>query len=74
MIEHPDFFNVRKMAIIFASGPLLLFMLIIASDFSWQQFRIRQFAQGCSRLDTSGSITKLDGNECRSYLQYRDQK
>lgn len=39
MIDHPDFFNVRKVAIILPAGPLSFLFLLILINFSWHQFR-----------------------------------
>jgi len=69
MIHHPDFFNVRKMAIILASGPILLLLLIGAVDFSWPQFRIWQQPKHSCSVDAPGGITKLTEHECPIYRQ-----
>lgn len=66
MLNHPDFFNVRKSAIALTSGPLILLLLIVVVDFSWQQFKLRQSAL----CNTSAGIAKLNGNnDCSGFQQ-----
>lgn len=70
MIDHPDFFNVRKTVFALASGPLVLLLLIVAVDFSSHQVRLRQSAnQLCNKLELGGTISKLDGNDCPNGFQ-----
>lgn len=62
MLEHPDFFNMRKTAIALAGGPLALLLVIVVVDFSWNQFKLRQAAQLCTKLTPAGVISKLDAS------------
>mgnify|MGYP000035231372 CR=1 FL=1 len=75
MIDQSNFFNVRKTAFALAGGPLVLLLVIVAVDFSWQQFRLRQAAQLCSKLTPMEMSVKNDGNNCpngvRQELQNR---
>jgi hypothetical protein len=42
MVDHPDFFNLRKVAFILAAGPLSFLLLVILINFSWHQVRAWQ--------------------------------
>jgi hypothetical protein len=66
MREHPDFFNVRKMAIALAGAPMLFLLSIALSDFSIHQFKVWQ-ATGvwCTSQDSGGHPLRHYGNECR---------
>lgn len=66
MHEHLDLFNVRKMAIALAIGPLSFLFAIAVSDFSIHQFKVWQAAGvWCTSQNVQGNQIRLYGNECR---------
>lgn len=74
MINQPNFFDVRKTAFALAGGPLVLLLLIVAVDFSWQQFRLKQSAQLCSKLTPMEMSVKNDGNNCPNGVSQKSQQ
>lgn len=75
MIEHPDFFNVRKTAIALAVGPLAFLLLLIGIDFSSQQWQIWQANHSCVKVASSTRVVQPNGNNCSpNQVQYTSQK
>lgn len=72
MINQPNFFDVRKTAFALAGGPLVLLLLIVAVDFSWQQFKLKQSAL-CSKLTPMEMSVKNDGNNCPNGVGQKSQ-
>lgn len=64
MQNHPDFFNVRKMAITFCAGPLGFLLVVIALSVAMHQFQLHASAQACTTATTAGSVAGLFGEEC----------
>ena len=56
MVNHPDFFNLRRMALVLAAGPIGLLLLITLLDFSWHQFRTSQAVDQCERAIQATAI------------------
>jgi hypothetical protein len=65
MLEHPDFFNVRKMAVILAGGPLVFLLLLSLADLSWHQWRVWQAAGVWCTQTTEQGVVKLYGTACQ---------
>lgn len=75
MIDHPDFFNPRKMAVVFAAGPLAFLLVLVAIDFSWHQLKTQRMTNYlCNQPEHAGKITQLDGNQCPGNVQYTGQR
>lgn len=64
MPDHPEFFNVRKMAITFCAGPIAFLLVVIAFSAALHQFRLHASVQTCTTATTAGSVTGLYGDEC----------
>ncbi|MGL5923903.1 hypothetical protein [Chroococcidiopsis sp.] len=75
MIEHPDFFNVRKTAIALAVGPLAFLLLLVGIDFSSHQWQVWQADRSCVKVASSTGVVQLSGNHCSpNQVQYTSQK
>lgn len=66
MSEHPDFLNVRKLALILAGGPIVFLLFLSLADLSWHQFRVWQSAGVWCTQPTATGHVKLYGNACQN--------
>lgn len=73
MINQPNFFDVRKTAFALAGGPLVLLLLIVAVDFSWQQFKLKQSAQLCSKLTAMEMSVMSNRSDCPNGVGQKSQ-
>ena len=77
MIEHPDFFNVRKTAIALAVGPFAFLLLLVGIDFSSHQWQVWQANRSCIQVASVAGVVPSNGNEnnCSpNQAQYTSQK
>lgn len=76
MIQHPDFFDVRKIAIALACGPLVFLLLLVGIDVSLNQWRIGHIANNsCVKVESPVGIMQPNGNNCSaSDIHYTSQK
>ncbi len=65
MSEHPDFLNVRKLALILAGGPIVFLLVLSLADVSWHQLRVWQSVGiWCTHTTEHGPV-KLYGSACQ---------
>jgi hypothetical protein len=74
MIDHPDFFNVRKTAIALAIGPLAFLLLLVGIDFSSHQWQVWQADRSCIKVASSGVAQPSSSNCVPNSIQYTSQK
>jgi len=75
MIEHPDFFNVRKTAIALAIGPFAFLLLLVGINFSSHQWQIWQANNSCVKVASSTGVVQPSGNNCLpNQVQYTSKK
>lgn len=75
MIEHPDFFNVRKTAIALAVGPFAFLLLLIGIDLSSHQWQVWQANNSCVKVASSAGVVQSSVNNCSpDSTQYTSQK
>lgn len=75
MLEHPDFFNVRKTAIALAVGPFAFLLLLVGIDFSSHQWQIWQAERSCVKVASASGIIQPGGNNCSpEQVGYASQK
>ncbi len=65
MSEHPDFLNVRKLALILAGGPIAFLLFLSLADLSWHQVRVWQAAGVWCTQTTGNGTVKLYGSACQ---------
>ncbi|MCP6760283.1 MAG: hypothetical protein NHB32_16415 [Fischerella sp. CENA71] len=66
MLEYPEFFKLRKLAITLAVGPFAFLLLVILTDFSAHLFVTQQTADArCANAYLHENPTKLQAGECR---------
>jgi hypothetical protein len=64
-MNHPNFFNLRRVTIAFMTAPFLFLMLVIVLDASIHRIRMAQASgQWCTKSDLTGSQVRLYGREC----------
>ncbi|HEY9800563.1 MAG TPA: hypothetical protein V6D25_09405 [Leptolyngbyaceae cyanobacterium] len=61
MLKYPDLFDVRKLAITLAVGPMAFLLLVIMADLSARMFVTQQTANACLQANQ----TKLQASACR---------
>lgn len=78
MIDHSDFFNVRKTAIALAIGPLTFLLLLVGIDFSFRQWQVWHANNSCIKVASSTGVVQPSGdssNHCApNSIQYTSQK
>ena len=78
MIDHPDFFNVRKTAIALAIGPLAFLLLLVGVDFSFRQWQVWQANNSCINVANSAGVVQPSGNSgnncAPNSIHYTSQK
>ncbi|MGJ5674352.1 MAG: hypothetical protein ACR9NN_12180 [Nostochopsis sp.] len=66
MLEYPEFFNLRKLAMTLAIGPFAFLLLVILTDLSAHLFVSQQTADArCANTYSQENPTKLQASECR---------
>jgi hypothetical protein len=65
MSEYPELFNVRKMALILAGGPLVFLLFLSLADVSWHHFRVWQAAGISCTQPTEQGVVTLYGSACQ---------
>lgn len=61
MLKYPELFDVRKLAITLAVGPMAFLLLVMIADLSARMFVTQQTANACLQE----SPTKLQASACR---------
>jgi hypothetical protein len=67
MPEYPQVFNVRKMAIALATGPLALLAVITIGDLSVRQVQAGQRVEAawCTSKDAAGNVNWIYSDTCK---------
>ncbi|BAZ70641.1 MAG: hypothetical protein KME28_03140 [Pelatocladus maniniholoensis HA4357-MV3] len=65
MLEYPEFFNLRKLAITLAVGPFGFLLLVVLTDLSAHLFMTQQTADALCANACPDHPTKLHTCECR---------
>lgn len=67
MLDHPDFLNVRKLALILAFGPLGLLLLFFILDFTLPHGKLLQVSErACLTSEITTNVTNLNTNKCEN--------
>jgi hypothetical protein len=67
MPNYPEFFNVRKMAIVLAAGPLALLAVITIGDLSIRQVQAGQRSDvtWCTHQDAASNVSRVHDDTCK---------